>query len=145
MTCQNILVPVDLSDESSWQEPLSAAVEYAGLTGAKVHVITVIPDDMMRMTVVAQVIPEDFEDKIRNDAKERLAAVVKKCVPEGPDVQQIVHLGKIHHEILETARDNDVDLIVMAAHKPKLGDFLTGSVTDQVIHHAPCSVWIVRQ
>jgi nucleotide-binding universal stress UspA family protein len=30
-------------------------------------------------------------------------------------------------------------------HKPKLWDFLTGSVTDQVIHHAPCSVWIVRQ
>jgi nucleotide-binding universal stress UspA family protein len=145
MASRNILVPVDLDDESTWRKPLSTAVEYAGWAEAKVHVMTVVPNEMIRMTVVAQIIPEDFEEKLRNDAKQRLATAIKKCVSDECDVQQIVHLGKIPHEILETARDIEADLIVMAAHKPKLRDFVTGSTTDQVVNRAPCSVWIIRE
>ena len=145
MTSQNILVPVDLDDESTCRKPLSTAIEYADWVGAKVHVMTVIPTEMMKMSVVAQIIAKDFEEQLRNEAKQRLAATIKKCVSDDREIQQIVHLGKIHHEILETARDIEADLIVMAAHKPKLGDFLTGSTTEQVIHKAPCSVWIVRE
>ena len=145
MTSRNILVPVDLDDESTWRKPLSTAVEYAGWAAAKIHVLTVVPTEMIRMTVVAQVIPEDIEEKLRNDTKQRLATAIEKSVSDECDVQQIVHLGKISHEILETARDIEADLIVMAAHKPKLTDFVTGSITDQVIHRAPCSVWIIRE
>jgi len=144
MTSRNILVPVDLDDESTLDRPLSTALEYAGWAGAKVHVMTVVPTEMMRMSVVAQIITEDFEEQVRNEAKQRLAAAIKKTVSDDRDIQQIVHLGKIHYEILETARDIEADLIIMAAHKPKLGDFLIGSTTEQVIHKAPCSVWIVR-
>ena len=144
MSIRNILVPVDLEDESTWHKPLSMAVEYAGWTAAKVHVITVIPTDMFRMTIVAQAISEDFEDKLRDDAKQRLAAAVTSSISDEFDVARIVHLGKIPQEILETARDIEADLIVMAAHKPKLGDFVTGSTTSQVVQRAPCSVWIVR-
>ena len=144
MPARTILVPIDLDDESTWNKPLATAVEYAGWAGASVHVMTVVPNELMMMTVVAQIIPEDFEEKLRNDAKQRLAMAVEKCVPDDSDVQQIVHLGKVHHEILETARDIEADLIVMAAHKAKFGDFLTGSITDQVIRHASCSVLIVR-
>jgi len=145
MAFQNLLVPIDLEDESTWSKPLSTAVEYAGWTGAKVHVMTVVPNEMMNMSVVAQYITEDFEKTLRNDAKKKLAAAVKKHVPAKVDIQQIVHLGRISHEILETARDIDADLIIMAAHKPKFGDFMTGSTTDQVIHRASCSVWITRE
>ncbi len=145
MTLRNILVPVDLDDESTSDKPLSTAVEYAGWAGAKVHVMTVVPTEMLRMSVVAQIITEDLEEKIRNEAKQRLATAIKNTVPDDRNIQQIVHLGKIHDEILETARDIEADLIVMAAHKPKFGDFLTGSTTEQVIHKAPCSVWIVRE
>ena len=145
MTSRNFLVPVDLDDESTCRKPLLTAIEYAGWAGAKVHVMTVVPIEMMKMTVVAQIITEDFEEQLRNEAKQRLATAIKKSVSDDRDIQQIVHLGKIHHEILETARDIEADLIVMAAHKPKLGDFLTGSITEQVIHKAPCSVWIVRE
>jgi nucleotide-binding universal stress UspA family protein len=145
MTSQNILVPVDLDDESTWGKPLSTAVEYAGWAAAKVHVMTVIPNDMMKMSVVAQIITDDFEEKLRSDAKQSLATVVKKCVPVECEVDQIVHLGNISHEILETARDIEADLIIMAAHKPKIGDFVIGSTTDQVVHRASCSVWIIRE
>lgn len=145
MTSRNILVPVDLDDESTVRKPLSTAVEYAGWAGAKVHVMTVVPTGMMKMSVVAQVITEDFEEQIRNEAKQRLATAIEKTVSDGRDVEQIVHLGKIDFEILETARDIDADLIIMAAHKPKLGDILIGSNTEQVIRKAPCSVWIVRE
>jgi len=145
MTSRNILVPVDLDDKSTWGKPLEIAVEYAGWAGAKVHVMTVIPNDMTKMSVVAQMITEDFEETLREDAKQRLADAVRKSIADEGEVQQIVHLGKISDEILETARDIEADLIIMAAHKPKFGDFMTGSTTDQIIHRAPCSVWIIRE
>jgi len=144
MSIRNILVPVDLDDETTWHKPLAMAVEYAGWSGAEVHVITVVPTDMLRMSIVAQAISEDIEEKLREQAKADLAAAVKSSVPDGVEVTQIVHMGKILPEILETARDIEADLIVMAAHKPTLGDFMTGSTTTQVIQRAPCSVWVVR-
>ena len=145
MTTRNILAPIDLEDESTWRKPLSIAIEYAACVGGVVHVMTVVPSEMLRMTVVAQVIPEDFEDKLRKDAENRLANAIKDSGADADALRQIVRLGKIPSEILQVAREIGADQIVMAAHKPTLGDFITGSTTSQVVHRAPCSVWIIRE
>lgn len=53
--------------------------------------------------------------------------------------------GSPTHVILETARELDVDLIVVGARGHTLLDrILMGSVSDSVANHAPCSVLIVR-
>jgi nucleotide-binding universal stress UspA family protein len=64
-----------------------------------------------------------------------------------PNVRAELREGKdTSQEILDAADAFNADLIVMG-HKGKSGleRFLLGSVATRVVHHAPCSVWIVRQ
>jgi nucleotide-binding universal stress UspA family protein len=46
--------------------------------------------------------------------------------------------------IVETAKKNNIDLIVMGTHgRNALSKLVMGSVTRQVIGHAPCAVLVV--
>ncbi len=48
-------------------------------------------------------------------------------------------------EIIKCAETEKVDMIVMGSRGHGLiGRFLVGSVSDRVVHHAHCSVTIVR-
>ena len=77
---QTILLPVDLNEESSWKKALPAALELCRLQGAKLHVMTVIPD--FGMAIVGQFFPSDYEEKALAKAMEALHALVHEHVPE---------------------------------------------------------------
>ena len=54
--------------------------------------------------------------------------------------------GVPFHEIIETAKMQQVDLIVMGTHgRTGLQYMLLGSVAEKVVHLAPCPVLVVRQ
>jgi nucleotide-binding universal stress UspA family protein len=138
----DILIPVDPSQESSWKKALPTAVGYAKAFGARLHVMTVVPD--FGMTIVAQYFPEDFESKALQDANVHLHEFVKKHVPEEIAVQHIVAHGRIYEEIMKTARTINADLIIMAAHRLGLSGYLIGANADRVMRHADRSVLVVR-
>ena len=142
---KNIVALVDLDDENSWRKALPAAIDHARHSGARLHVLTIVPDGMLRMSVVAQVIPEDYESRLTDEAKARLAALVKEHAVEGVDVEPAVRLGSVYKEALGYARDVGAELIVMGAHKPGMADYLLGSNASQIVRHAKCSVWVVRE
>jgi nucleotide-binding universal stress UspA family protein len=63
----------------------------------------------------------------------------------GKDVQTVVHLGPPAQEIIDYARENDVDLIVMATHgRSGLRETLQGSVTAEVVRSGVAPVMVVR-
>ena len=64
---------------------------------------------------------------------------------EGIDVEQVVRPGSVYKTTLNFARDIGADLIVMGAHKPGMADYLLGSNASQIVRHAKCSVWVVRE
>ena len=142
---QNIVALVDLDDESSWRSALPTAIDHAKHTGARLHVLTIVPDGMFKMTVVAQLIPEDYESRLSDDAKKRLAALMEQHAADGVQVEQAVRFGSVYKEALRFARDVDADLIVVGAHKPELQDYLLGPNAGQIVRHATCSVWVVRE
>lgn len=141
---RRIVALVDLEDEDSARNALSAAVDHAKHIGARLYVLNVVPDGMIKMSAVAQVIPQDYEQKITGDAKQRLTALVKKHAAKGIDVEPTVRMGSVYKEALDFAQDTGAELIVMGAHKPGMADFLLGSNASQIVRHAKCSVWIVR-
>jgi len=141
---RNIVLPLDLYEESSWRKTLPTAIDHARNCGAQLHVLTVVPDDHFKMTIVAQLISEDHEQQIVDDAKQRLSAILEQHGPTDLAIHQAVRRGSIYKEILRYARDTEADLVIMAAHRPEMTDFLLGSNADQVVRHADCSVWIVR-
>lgn len=139
-----IVVPIALEQKSSWVKTLPVAVHYARHTEATFHVITVVPDNLLRMTVVAQLIPEGYEERLERDAQEKLANVIEANVQGDINIQQAVRRGSVYKEILRYARDVHADLIIMAAHRPEVSDYLLGSNAAEVVRHSDCSVWIIR-
>ena len=138
----DILLPVDLGNESSWAKALPAAIEYCEAFGSNLHVMTVMPD--FRSPMVAQFFPDDHEDKLMDNAKDVLHKFVVDRVPEEIKVQHIVADGTIYKAIIETADDIGADLIIMGSHRPELQDYLLGPNAARVVRHSQKSVLVVR-
>ena len=138
----DILLPVDLGNESSWAKALPAAIEYCEAFGSNLHVMTVMPD--FRSPMVAQFFPDDHEGKLMDNAKGVLHKFVADRVPEEIKVQHIVADGTIYKAIIETADDIGADLIIMGSHRPELQDYLLGPNAARVVRHSQKSVLVVR-
>ena len=139
---KNILLAVDLNEESSWKKALPEAVAYCQALGATLHVMAVVPDFVLPS--VAQFFPEGYENEAMGLATKDLEALTGRLVPKDIAVQHHIGYGTIYSEIIRVAKDEGVDLIVMASHRPALKDFLLGPNAARVVRHAKCSVLVVR-
>ena len=71
--------------------------------------------------------------------------VQKLLGPDGPKVTHEVLFGSPESRIVETAEAMKADVIVLGSHGYKSWErLLLGSVSSSVVHHAPCSVLVVR-
>jgi len=138
----NILLPVDLEDTESSARALGVAADQAQVSGATLHLLTVVPD--FGMSVVGSFFPDDFAEQALAETDARLGAYAADNVPEGVSVQHVVAYGKIYDEIIKAAAQVSADLIVMSAHRPDLADYLLGPNAARVARHAAQSVLIVR-
>lgn len=77
-----------------------------------------------------------------NDSVEQ----IKKMFPESiSSIETEVRLGAPARVIVDEARDWNADLIVVGSHGRGFWGRLTlGSVSDAIVHHAPCSVLVAR-
>ena len=137
-----IMLPIDLSHESSWKKSIPVAVKMAETFGAKLHVITVVQD--IRDAMVAQYFPHDYETTMARQAAEKLSDLVGRELA-GVEVTEHVAAGQVYREIVRAAEKNGCDLIVMASHRPELADLLIGPNADHVARHTAASVMIVRE
>ncbi|MDH3664459.1 MAG: universal stress protein [Alphaproteobacteria bacterium] len=139
---QKILVPIDLGDKHSWRKAIPTAVTLCEAFDAGLIVMTVIPD--IGMPVVGQYLPQDFAVRVRQQISGQLKDFVQAQIPPGIEVQRRVAVGKIYREIIHTAAEAEVDLIVMGSHHPELKDYLLGPNAARVMRHATVSVMVVR-
>jgi nucleotide-binding universal stress UspA family protein len=139
---KDILLPIDLNHESSWEKALPTAIEYCKAFKSRLHVLTVMPD--FGLPLVAGYFPEGFEEKASADVNNRLHAFVSEHVPDTIRVQHIIGKGTAYREILRVAGEVDADLIVMASHHPSFKDHLLGPNAERVVRHADISVLVVR-
>jgi nucleotide-binding universal stress UspA family protein len=117
---KNILTAIDLTEESSWVKSIPTAVEFCQSAGARLHLMTVIPD--FGMSIVSQYFPKDYAEKALEGARAELNAFASKHIPD--DVQPT---------------------LVIAQHRPSLKDYLLGPNAARVVRHANCSVMVVRE
>lgn len=140
---KNILLPIDLNEESSWRKPLAVAIDMCRKNDATLRVMTVIPS--LGMSIVAQYFPKDYEKQAAQKALEHLKALVHENVPEDISVQHVVGEGSVYETILQIARETGADLIIMQSLRPELKDYLLGPNASRVVRHAECSVLVVRE
>ena len=139
---KEILLPIDLAEASSWEKALPTAVQMAKDFGAKLHIMTVVPD--FGSSWVGSFFPQGFEEKAMEEVKKQLKTFVQDHVPDDVKVQRVIANGTVYDEILSVTEEVDIDLIVMSSHRPKLGDYLLGPNAARVVRHAKCSVFVVR-
>ncbi len=133
---KHILVPIAFDHERDVNEALgiARALSEEGGKITALHVMDEVP------AYVAQYLPEGRLEENMAELKERLAKEL-----EGKDgVEPVVISGHPGHSIIEYAKDNDVDCIVVASHRPGIQDYFLGSTAARVVRHAACSVHVCR-
>ena len=90
---------------------------------------------------------------LENAARESAGKVVDDTIAKlrgffgetSVDISSDILFGSPDGRIVETAEEMGADLIVIGSHGYKRWErLLLGSVSDSVVHHAPCSVMVVR-
>jgi nucleotide-binding universal stress UspA family protein len=139
---KNILVAVDLEHDSDLDNLLRIASEIATIQNAKVnllHVISAAP------AVVSQFLPESYETMASEKVEQDLTALAAKVDLAEGTATISVRFGSVYQEILAYADKIGADLIIVASHKPNVGDYLLGTTASRIVRHAPCSALVVRQ
>ena len=147
----NYLAAIDLADEESWKDVIGKTVAMAtGNEGARIYLMTVISgittgiDQRYAIRGEMHGSTEYPMQEWKDEAAEKLREIASEYIPEDLQAGVIVENGTVYREIVEAAKDLDIDQIVMGAHRPSLADFLLGPNSARVARHAECSVTVVR-
>jgi universal stress protein A len=134
---KKILVPVDFSDCS--KKALQYALLFAKQSGARLvllHVVQPYP-------AVPEMAPVDYETI--QDSKEQLEKL-RRALGRKIEVAAVLRTGIPPVEIVDAAKELDIDLIIISTHGHKgFARLVLGSTTEKVVRSAPCPVLIVRQ
>jgi nucleotide-binding universal stress UspA family protein len=141
-----IVVGTDGSDTAA--EAVRQAIDLAKISGAQLGIVSAYqPVSKRRLENERQDVPADVQYEIgpREDVNLVLDAAAAEAKKEGLEVQTHPVEGEPAEAILSVAEESGADLIVVG-NKGMTGArrFLLGSVPNNVSHHAPCSVLIVR-
>jgi len=140
---KKILVPTDYSELSL------AAVDYAlsfsHVFGSQIYIlhtldtIPVLALDTMDLTT--ETVIYETEKNAKND----LHLFVISRVGNVPNLVEIVRRGVAEEQIVKVAKEERVDLIVMATHgRSGIAHVLLGSVAEKVVQHSPVPVLTVK-
>jgi len=147
-TCKNILYCTDFSESAKGALPF--AIDLAKKYGASLHIVHVYQDPghiaefeissniKMDWIRVAQSMGTEIEEKLKIFCAE-IAQEVKSC-------QYRMLRGKPYLEIVRYAKENAIDLIVLASHGLSGWEHvLFGSTAERVLCESPCHVLVIRK
>jgi nucleotide-binding universal stress UspA family protein len=129
---RRILVPTDFSEGAARVFPL--AHRLAAAFDAEIVALHVASRPAAA-AAVGMIVPPDVTE----------STVWKAVKPAFPDVVVTaqVHVGRVWDRIVQTARVEDVDLVVMSTRgHDSVADTLLGSNTERVLRHAHCPVLV---
>ena len=144
LSIRHILVPSDFSPAAG--KALDYAFHFAKLCGSEVTLLHVLElGDGATSEFWAE--PPPFSEESERSAKENLEALVRAFRSRGVrGAKPLLREGVPTHEIVETAKELDVDLIVIATHGfTGWRHFAIGSTAERVARAAPCPVLVVRE
>jgi nucleotide-binding universal stress UspA family protein len=139
-----ILIPLD-------ESPLAEqALPYADAIGGRQSHLTLLmvaPDTEAQRLLVTGLVEsaEAAVEGFENAARESLALAARTWFGDRPNVHLEVAIGDPADQILRSADELAIDLIVMASHgRGALGRWTFGSVADRVVRAARTPVMVVR-
>ena len=142
---KKVLVPIDFSDYS--KSALNYAADFALKFNAEMILIYVVepviyPPDFSMGQIAIPSINTEWDMK----AKEELDKLADTEISNSITVKTIIKTGKPFIEVIETASEEDVDIIIIASHGHSgMEHILFGSTAEKVVRKAPCPVLTLRE
>ncbi len=142
---KRILVPTDFSKYST--HALTYAAAFADKFGAEIHLLHVVQNLALLVPDMVNVVPPIVPsmEQMTGAVRDALERTVRENQLDQLAVRKEVREGTPFYEIIQYAKELDIDLIVLATHGHSgLAHVLLGSVTEKVVRKAPCPVLTVR-
>lgn len=141
MSFKKILIAVD--DSAFAARAADVGVELAKSLKAKVGFVHVFQPSVAPGTMWGE--PADRLMETSERAAKHLLATFWERTTIDSDVSEFLESGKPASKIVEVAKSWPADLIVMGSHgRGRTQSFFIGSVAQEVLHHTPCPVLVVR-
>jgi len=148
---EKILVATDGSETAG--RAVDRAAELAKATGAKLYILTVESERIFPLEKINELVQAKGDVPIMMDTPAMLDefckqaatnAEVRARVLGAPAIESEVRWGDAAETILETARSEGVDTIVLGRRgHGRLAGLLVGSVSHKVVSLSPCTVIVV--
>ncbi|MBT8379193.1 MAG: universal stress protein [Ignavibacteria bacterium] len=142
---KKVLIPIDFSDYS--KSALRYAINFAKCFKAEMHLIYVVepviyPPDFSMGQIAIPSVNAEWDER----AKDELSKLAKEEIPNDVKSKTIIKTGKPFLEIIETAAEEDIDLIIISTHGHSgVEHILFGSTAEKVVRKAPCPVLTLRE
>jgi nucleotide-binding universal stress UspA family protein len=140
-----IVIGTDGSDTAS--QALAQAIQLAAPLGATLHVVSAYaPVKPARLHAEAKETPEDWQWAInpQEDVDATLSAAAEAAEAAGVASQTHARPGDPADAIIAVAEEENADLIIVGNKGMTGAKRFLGSVPNDISHHAPCSVLIIR-
>jgi len=136
---RRVLVPTDLTELSRLAFPVATAVARA--FAAEVIALHVAPTPAVSDSSSLYTVADSVEREVPDE--QRLREMLERELP-GVQVTARVELGSAWDRIVEVARTERADLIVLTTHgHDSLADRVLGSHAERLVRQAPCPVLVV--
>jgi nucleotide-binding universal stress UspA family protein len=135
-----IMLATDFSPacDAAARATLSLATAY-GADVLLLHVVSFVYYDVAYANI------PHAEDEARRSAEKQLAALADSMETSYVRARTVVRCGKPGETIVDCAREEGVELIIVGAHgRHGLSRMLVGSVAERVARLAPCHVLTVK-
>lgn len=125
----------------------------ANLEGAEIKIIAayempapIVSEPFAIYGEAYQQVADVVADLAKHAAETAVAMIQERVANQKVNLSTRVELGRPARVIIETAEEWNADLIVVGSHGHGFwGRAMLGSVSDAVVHHAGCSVLVVRR
>ncbi len=146
-TVNTILHPTDFSPCA--KGAFAHAVRMARRHDAQLHLLNVAPslgEDPIRSAYTVGAGEDSVFKEMEDRAQEMMLALIEEGEAEDLDIQRDHDRGIAPGPVInEYAEEHDVDLVVIGTHGRRgMKRFVLGSVAEEVVRQAPCSVMTVR-
>jgi nucleotide-binding universal stress UspA family protein len=142
---KRILVPTDGSELS--EKAIAAAIDLARtLKAAVIGMTTLEPYSYSNLSEYRPETLDDYESRMDQAGAERLGRIADAAARAGIPVETVsVKSFSPYEAIIDTAKEKNCDLIVMASHGRRgLNAVLLGSETQKVLTHSSIPVMVYR-
>ena len=141
---KKILFPTDFSDVS--KKAVKYIKQLKGAGAQEVIILHVI--DEKELLVLSRV-PDQYlqiKAQMEKEIAKEMAAVEADMTAEGFRIKLKVKTGKPFTEIMMTAADEKVSIIVVGSHgRSNIEEMLMGSVSENVIRHAKVPLLVISR